>query len=274
MKGIDISKYQDSISFNEIKKNCDFVILRGGYTGFGAGRAKNKDSSFEKFYKKAKEKGIPTGVYYYSCADSATEGEREAKFLYEHCLKGRKFEMPIYIDVEDVHWQTGKKTGVTNAINAFCQYLEKKGYYVGVYASESWFGGRCFSEKIDKRYTKWVAKWSDQAPKCDMWQYTDSKILDGRKVDADKAFKDFPKIIKEGGYNGYSKPKAEPKKTETKKKTEKKAEKKKETKTYTVKKGDTLTAIAKKYKTTVNKLVKDNNIKNPDLIKVGQKLKV
>ena len=43
---------------------------------------------------------------------------------------------------------------------------------------------------------------------------------------------------------------------------------------YTVKKGDTLTAIAKKYKTTVKQLCKWNNIKNPNLIRVGQKLRV
>ena len=44
--------------------------------------------------------------------------------------------------------------------------------------------------------------------------------------------------------------------------------------TYTVKKGDTLTAIAKKYGTTVNKLVKLNNIKNKNLIYVGQVLTI
>nr|WP_225220811.1 LysM peptidoglycan-binding domain-containing protein [Bacillus norwichensis] len=37
---------------------------------------------------------------------------------------------------------------------------------------------------------------------------------------------------------------------------------------------DTLSAIAKKYKTTVNELVKLNGIKNPNLIKVGQKIKL
>lgn len=41
---------------------------------------------------------------------------------------------------------------------------------------------------------------------------------------------------------------------------------------YIVKAGDTLSDIAKKFKTTVNELVKLNNIKNPDLIKVGQKI--
>lgn len=44
--------------------------------------------------------------------------------------------------------------------------------------------------------------------------------------------------------------------------------------TYKVKKGDTLSAIANKYHTTVAKLVKDNNIKNPNLVYVGQKIKI
>ena len=44
------------------------------------------------------------------------------------------------------------------------------------------------------------------------------------------------------------------------------------TKTYTVKSGDTLSGIASKYKTTVSKLVKDNNIKNANLIYPGQKI--
>ena len=42
--------------------------------------------------------------------------------------------------------------------------------------------------------------------------------------------------------------------------------------TYTVKSGDTLTAIAKKFGTSVDALVQKNNIKNPNLIYVGQKL--
>jgi flagellum-specific peptidoglycan hydrolase FlgJ len=49
---------------------------------------------------------------------------------------------------------------------------------------------------------------------------------------------------------------------------------KKEEQVYVVKKGDTLSAIAKKYKTTVQNLAKLNNIKNPDLIRVGQKLRL
>lgn len=46
------------------------------------------------------------------------------------------------------------------------------------------------------------------------------------------------------------------------------------TKTHTVVKGDTLTSIAAKYKTTVAKLVSLNGLKDPNTISVGQKLKV
>lgn len=43
---------------------------------------------------------------------------------------------------------------------------------------------------------------------------------------------------------------------------------------YTVKSGDTLSSIAKKYKTTVSNLVKLNGIKNPNLIYVNQKIRI
>lgn len=41
---------------------------------------------------------------------------------------------------------------------------------------------------------------------------------------------------------------------------------------YTTRSGDTLSGIAEKYETTVNKLVQWNNIQNPDDIPVGKKL--
>ncbi|PZM64871.1 hypothetical protein DOE73_14970 [Paenibacillus dendritiformis] len=43
---------------------------------------------------------------------------------------------------------------------------------------------------------------------------------------------------------------------------------------YTVKKGDTLSALARKYGTTVDAIAKANNISNVNLIFVGQKLTI
>ncbi|MBQ9141165.1 MAG: LysM peptidoglycan-binding domain-containing protein [Lachnospiraceae bacterium] len=43
---------------------------------------------------------------------------------------------------------------------------------------------------------------------------------------------------------------------------------------YTVKSGDTLSGIAKKYGTTYQKLAQMNGIKNPNIIYAGQKIRV
>ena len=55
--------------------------------------------------------------------------------------------------------------------------------------------------------------------------------------------------------------------------TKEKKDDKKET-IYIVKRGDTLTAIAKKYNTTVKAIAEKNGIKNVNLIYTGQKLKI
>ena len=43
---------------------------------------------------------------------------------------------------------------------------------------------------------------------------------------------------------------------------------------HTVKSGETLSHIAKKHKTTVSKIQKLNKLKNPNLINVGQRIRV
>ncbi|MBR1654619.1 MAG: LysM peptidoglycan-binding domain-containing protein [Clostridia bacterium] len=43
---------------------------------------------------------------------------------------------------------------------------------------------------------------------------------------------------------------------------------------YRVSKGDTLSRIALKYGTTVNRIVQINDIKNPNLIYIGQILRI
>ena len=324
MKGIDISSYQAGISFNAIKRDYEFVILRGGFTGYGANRTKNKDSRFETFYKQAKAAGVPVGCYWYSCANDASSGEAEARFLYENCLKNKQFEYPIYIDVEETRWQLGVKKGVTDAIIAFCTYLEKLGFYCGVYSSTYWFNYHIDTARL-YAYTKWVADWRGTKPAFNyngfgMWQYSEKGSCGGVQVDLNTAYVDFPTIIKNGGFNGYKKATGESSSTTDDKPEEKPQNTAKKTvdeiahecidglwgngavrknklkkagydydvvqqrvneilaeqdkQYYTVKSGDTLTGIARKYKTTVAKLVKLNNIKNPDLIYDGEKIRV
>ena len=262
VRGIDISSYQKGISFDAIKSSTGFAILRAGFTGWGGdGTGKNKDSCFEDFYKQAKAKGIPVGAYWYSCANTYEKGKAEAEYMYKNCLKGKQFEYPIYIDVEDTHHQVGNKRGVTEAIIGFCEYLENLGYYVGIYASDiSGFKDKMYINELDA-YDKWVARYGSE-PKYvtnyGMWQSTSSGRINGYNgnLDDDIAYKDYPSIIKNAKLNGFT-------------------DNIKNEITYIVKSGDTLSSIASKYNTTWQKIYNDNkNIigNNPNLIYPNQKL--
>lgn len=279
-KGIDISKHQNGLNLTNVKNaGYSFVILRGGYTGQSK-RSHQKDNCFEKFYAQAKQLGLLVGCYWYSCAKTYAEGAQEAMFLFNNCLQGKQFEMPIYIDVEDSKWQTSDPKGVTDAILGFCDYLEDKGYYVGVYSSLSWFGKQIEVNRLGK-ITKWVARWSQKANSkpsvsfsaFDMWQYTDSARLGGKTVDSDICYIDFAKVIKSKGLNGFSLTSEATNTPQETQKTQNPYMVTKE-KTYVVQEGDTLRAIARRYGTTVNALCKKNNIVNKNLIRKGQVLKI
>ena len=221
-KGLDISEWQDGLDLADVKEaGYKFVILRAGYTGYGTGKSYSKDKCFENFYKQAKKLGLKVGAYWYSCASSADLGKAEAEYMYNNCLKGKQFDMPIYIDVEDDHWQAKTVKGTTDAIIAFGDFLEAKKYFVGVYANYNWFKNRIEENRI-KRFSHWLAYWTNNKPSVDfpyaLWQYTSSNYVGKYRVDTNWAYEDFAKIIKDNKLNGYdSTPAPEPTPTPAKK---------------------------------------------------------
>lgn len=315
IRGIDLSVHNAGLTISAAKAaGYKFAILRAGFTGWGAGRSKNKDGAFEEYYAEAKAVGFPIGAYWYSCANSAVSGKAEAEYLYENCLKDKQFEYPIYIDVEETRWQMSDKKGVTDAIIAFCRYLEKKGFFVGIYSSISWFNYQLETERLNG-FTKWVAAWRSEKPAFafnafDMWQYSDKGFINGRAVDLNYAYRDFPAEIKAAGLNGYARIKGDvdgdgkvtAQDARKALRAAVKAEKLNKAETaaadmdydgnvtaddareimkraagqdifYTVQNGDTLAGIAKKYGTTSAKLKKANGLKDAK-ISAGQKIKI
>ncbi len=207
--GIDISEFQGDFDFYRAKEEgVKFAMIRAGYTGSDNGISKQIDSKFEENYRHAKENDVPVGAYWFSRATSFDLGQKEAMFLYEMCLRGKKFEYPIAIDVEDNKYQRkAGKRAVADAIKGFCSYLEEKGYYVIVYASVNWFRNYIDTKELDA-YDKWVADWTTirpSYPKGGMWQFSGGKggAISGVDCDKDYAYKDYPRIMKEKGLNGF-----------------------------------------------------------------------
>lgn len=278
IKGIDVSKHQGNVNFEKVKASgIDFVIIRAGY----GKDISQKDKYFEQNYKSAKAAGLKVGAYWYSYADTVDEVKQEAKVCIQ-AIKGKTFEYPIYFDLEESSQFSKGKSFCDSLVKTFCNELEKAGYWAGLYISRSPLQTH-LSSSVAKRYALWIAEYND---KCNysgdygMWQYSSKGKVSGvsGNVDMDYCYVDYPNLIKNKGLNGYKKATDTAAKTTATKTTVKtstvKTTSTAKTVTYTVKKGDTLSAIAAKYKTTVAKLVKDNGIKNPDLIYPGQKIKI
>lgn len=217
--GIDVSKWQGNFDFDKAKsEGVQFAILRGAC-------ARTKDSKFERFYKDCKFFDVPVGVYQYSMAKTVAEAKQEAAFLYNNCLKGKKFEYPIYIDIEDKVQMALPKKVLTDIAVAWCEYLEAKGLYVGIYAGKYTFRDNLDDSRL-KKYTHWIPMWGKSCTYEDknvlgMWQFGGdtnvlrSNVVAGVVTDQNYAYIDFETIIRARGLNGYKNEPAKEKPAET-----------------------------------------------------------
>ena len=224
IKGIDVSQWQgNSIDFGKVKAaGYSFVIIRCNNWDNCAGGVV-KDSCFEENYRKAKAAGLDVGAYYYTWQTDADGAAYDAE-LCKSYLKGKTFDFPIYFDLE---WHKAFARGASvcsSMVTAFCSAMEQARYFAGLYISRSPLQQYIMSA-VAQRYALWIAEYDVSKPNYSgqygMWQHTDKGSVPGvsSNVDLDICYVDYPTIIKEGGFNGYAKPKSEPKaeaKTETK----------------------------------------------------------
>ena len=219
IKGIDVSSWQGNIDFAKVKASgIDFVIIRAGY-----GREKRQnDNCFELNYRNAKAAGLNVGAYWYSYADSAEDAVKEARACME-VIKGKKFEYPIYFDLEEQSQFAKGRNFCDSVIKAFCGELEKNGYLAGLYCS-TYYLNNYISNAVAGKYALWVAQYNYRctytANKYGIWQYSSEGRINGisGNVDMDYCYTDYQNIVKNGGYNGYKKTTAK-KTTATEKKT-------------------------------------------------------
>ena len=209
--GIDISGWQGNYPLDKAQKEgVKFAILKGG--GADTGYC-YKDNKFERNYENAKKLKMPVGAYWFSYAFNKGQAEKEAEYFYQNCLKGKQFELPIYLDVENKTQLNIGKRALTDVVKAWLDYLEKKDYWVGIYSSLSYFNNYLYDNELQK-YAHWVAQWSTKLSKdCGMWQfggetnYIRSNKVAGIVTDQNYMLFDYEKAIKEKGLNGFPKQK-------------------------------------------------------------------
>lgn len=214
--GLDLSKHNGLVDFKKVKEQgVKFVILRCGYASLSNRSNLYKDPKFEEYYKGAKEVGLNVGVYFYSRCNTTATALAEAKFIL-NTIKGKELDYPVWLDVEDVSTlKSVPRETMTNAITTCLNYIQDKGYYVGIYTGAYILKDYLVENKLSS-YDKWIAQWSKTCTykgSYGMWQFGgETNVLKSPKVqgvsskscDQNYALIDYAKIIRARGLNGLS----------------------------------------------------------------------
>lgn len=245
-KGIDVSAHQGRIDWEKVKNSgVQFAILR---LGIGSDISSQDDAYFEANVQGCEGVGLPWGAYLYSYALNLEDARSEVQHALR-LLNGKRPEYPVFFDMEDADGYKAKhgmpsNQGLVDICKTFLLGVEDAGYYASLYASLSWLNNQLNSHELD-RFDKWVAQWNTSCSykkPYGIWQYTDSGKVEGinGNVDMNIAYTNYPEVIKKSGLNGFTAGASTGSSSTT-------PEAGQGARTYTIKKGDTLWDISKKY---------------------------
>ena len=261
-EGLDVSNWQGNIDYAQVKSaGIEVVYIKASEgTTF-------KDPYFERNYANAKANGLKVGFYHFVTATNVQSAREQAQF-FASVISGKTPDCKLAMDFEQ--FRGGITVSEINEISkVFLETVQQlTGKEVVIYSNLN-DAQRVFSRELANQYPLWVAYWGSESgllnsasnwQNWEGWQYTSRGIVAGVNGYVDRnRFTD--NIFLEECTN--CPPVENPNTGEGAQLTY-----------YTVKRGDTLSAIANRYQTTVQQLVTENGIANPNLIYPGQVLRI
>ena len=257
-RGIDISEFQGEIDFEEVRRSG----IEAVYIRVGAGEY--TDEYFAENYERARAAGLKIGFYHYVTARSVEEGRRQARF-FASLAAGREPDMRLAMDFE---YFGSLSVSQINAISeAYLDELTALTKREVVIYSDLSNARNIFSRALAEKYPLWAAQYGADEPSANgKWrewvgfQYTDEGRVGGIYGNVDR------NIFTEGIFLSDSGRIDGEKRTSVRARTR--------TLTVYVRAGDTLWAIAREYGTTVEAIVRENRIADPNRIFAGERLRI
>lgn len=312
MKGIDVSHYNAPIDWNKVKGQIDFAILKLG--NIGDNKKFWLDDTFERNYAECKRLNIPIGVYLYcycnQIENSRKAGEEVRNYLNNKTLE---LPVYIDIEDNEIKTEgKAKLTEIINTFNHEIEKGNKwAGVYANLNWFNNYINKDEIRRRYTTWIAHYGVNPDKYKGQYDMLQYSSTGKINGcngnnGNVDMNILYRD---LLKEINHNTTPTPAPKPQKSvdelaqevinglwgngedrkrrltdagysynEVQAKVNELVNKNKNNNVkpeyYTVKKGDTLSGIAKKFNTTVSTLQKLNNIKNANLIYINQKIRI
>jgi len=219
-RGLDVSRWNhqiDAVSGEYLPldwvlikaSGVNYVIIKAGSTKSGI------EPTFEMDYAGAKAAGLAVGAYFYTYSSTVEGILNDARSLLKY-LKGKQFEYPIYLDLEDPSLEALGKNHLSDMCVAFLEHLQENGYYVGLYTNHKWLTGILDTAKMVNLFDIWYARypgtsvpvWNEEkyGKQLGMWQYTQSGTISGinGEFDFNYSYKDYAEIMKKWKLNGFA----------------------------------------------------------------------
>lgn len=263
-QGIDVSEFQGEIDFSEVRESgIEVVYIRAGegydYT----------DPYFEENTAGAKAAGLKYGFYLYVTAGDAAEARQQAQF-FAKLIEGTGYECRPAMDLEDFSGFTDQQINTIGM--AFLEELQAQTGVLPLIYTDSSAANEIWDSTFGA-YPLWAADYDVEEPgiTSGIWsgwsgyQYSDVGSVSGiaDNVDMDLFTDGVFLSSQEKDTNKEQTPDKDPSSQSQQNAT-----------SYTVTAGNTLWQIAQNYHTTIAALVEANHIQNPNLIYVGQILKI
>lgn len=269
-RGIDVSNWSGYINWREVRDaGIEVAIIQASEGTF------YRDPYLHEFYNGAKENGIKVGFYHFFNPGSSPTPSEQARYFVD-TIRGLDSDLKLVLDLE----QTG---GLDNyeVTRQAIEFLEEVRNYSGLdvavytytnFAQYNLYEGLGLSE-----YPLWIAQLSEGGPspnpiwgnKYVAWQYSDTGRVRGINASTDLD------LVYDGMFlddrEDIPKEQKQPQRIPG---TRQEPSTQSGVIYYTVQEGDTLTSIAQKYDTTVHEITVTNSIVNPNLIYVGEVLKI
>ena len=259
--GIDVSHWQGYIDYSEVRRSGIEVVYIKSSQGTNI-----KDAYFDINYENAKANGLKVGFYHFLTATNTEEAEQEARF-FASVISGKMPDCKLVMDYE-----TFGGVGVQESNEIAQVFLETTKRLTNkdiiIYSDLSNSQSR-FSSELAENYELWLAYYSGEERLREIetrWNnYIGLQYSDRGRINGISGAVDLDRFSEEIFLDETSEVPVIENPTGTINT---------ETITYTVQRGDTLWAIARRYGTTVGEIAEINNISNPNLIYPGQELRI
>ena len=260
-EGIDVSNWQGYINYAEVRNDGIQVVYIKASQGTNI-----KDAYFDINYENAKVNGLRVGFYHYLTARNVEEAQEEANFFVS-VIAGKTPDCKLVLDYES--FGGVERDEINRIARSFMQRVEELTNKEIILYSDLSNARNTFDTSLAQDYALWIAYYEDRNHLISIqtsWdtyigiQYTDRGRVNGVSGSVDRDLYTEEIFLNETSEIINNSGNTTPKNTESIE--------------YIVQRGDTLSAIARRYGTTVQEIVDINNIQNPDLIYPGEKLRI